>query len=464
MNRESDRDDQQATDPVAAIFAAGRESITELPPADEDWEQLLGRSRRPRRWPAYLGGAAAAAVVAAVALAALPGQPEPLLPEATRDSQLQQDRAPALDPTPSPEQPQTADQPVPAGFVMTSISTTRDGGLKALGRASCDGQPCSAVVSSDDGRRWTTRAVFRDLPLVEDADESDAPALTGIRFASDDVGYVFGTTMRWTADGGRTWEPFDYGKGRVLSVETDQARVWIAVAQNCSRQSCTGPVTVHTTGVGATGLLGSAREPALTREVGDVDAASSWVALDGSTAYLNVFADGTPPQVVGGQPLARPDDCRAERTMTVVPTATTPGTLFAICATAPRDSGNGGFAVAASTNGGRDWEIRSDDDAALGPVRHGGPWVVATDAEHLVAATGGTVNASGGVSEPSALVHSDDAGRTWQPSTTASGGDLNGNAWGWVGAAGGQVVYAIGTGGGYRSTDGGATFEPIDVY
>ncbi len=454
-------------DRIADFFARERAAITDLPVDDEHWRALVARSRRPRHWPAYLGGAAAAAAAAVIATTVLTAPEDPPADSATSASSptVSRQTTPSTVSTATPTTDATTEKrfPVPRTFVLSSLSNAGGGRVYGLGEARCSGSPCAAVIgSTDNGLTWFTQATFTDLPLVRDTSSSATPALQGIRFASPEVGFVYGTVMRRTTDGGRTWQSYEYGGGRVLSVETDRASVWITAAEGCTLQACAGPVRVLRSAVSQAG----ADAVALTVPGhGAEDLSTSWVSLDGSTAYLNTFAEDEGPQRVSGTPgeLPRPDGCPAGRPMSVVPTADAHATLFAICATAPRDSDADGYLVASSADGGQTWTTRASQAAELGPVRHNGPWVAATDSTHLVAATGGAVNASGDVNEPSSLVYSDDGGRTWQPSREASGGQLVGGSWGWLGTPGGSTVYALGPGGGYLSNDHGATFSPIDL-
>src|SRR5699024_4343891 len=109
--------------------------------------------------------------------------------------------------------------------------------LFALGSARCGATDCVQVVASeDDGRTWERRSAFTDLTTPGARTTPDrAHQVLGIRFATPQIGYLYGSTTKRTTDGGRTWSDVDVDRRVVLSLETDGKRVWMATARSCQR-------------------------------------------------------------------------------------------------------------------------------------------------------------------------------------------------------------------------------------
>jgi hypothetical protein len=472
-------------DPLEDFFARERAEVRELPAGEERWEALLAESRRPRRHGAvlWLGAAAAAAVVAAGILLGTghgPGlQQAADTPTRTASSSTaprptvtvtrtvtagptgsEPAKVPGATATPTP---QSSPLPVPRTFELTSITNAGSGHLVALGSAACASGSCTAVVASDDdGRSWSTRASFTDLttrgPLVTPADPHQ---LVGVRFATPQVGYVFGGEVRRTTDGGRTWDPVDVAGRRVLSLETDGRRVWMVTARTCVhvgtasvQRGCsdlqvrTAPVTSDRT------------EPVSIAGLAPV-VENAWLVLDGSNAYLNGTSTGAqqplrPVRVSGTPgPLPVPAGCDPSQGVTIAAAANSRGTLVGVCPAA--GAADVRYAVATSTDGGATWSQRPAP--GLGAPTPAGVWLTATDADHLVAVWQGLPASTGEVPSPTRLMSTSTGGASWKQA--APGGST---ATTWAGAAGGSLVYATGAGASYwLSTDSGSTFETVPL-
>jgi hypothetical protein len=470
-------------DPLEEFFARERDDIRELPGGPDHWDEIVRESRRrPARHSRlpYLAGAAAAVVVVgalvwgtghgpSVDRAANPASrtsttstvsgtrtPPPSVTAPHRSSQVSS----------SPEPSSTVGtSPLPVPLTFSLVSMTNAGGhhLFALGAAQCDGKPCTAVIASDDdGRTWSTRASFTELTTPGSRSTPDRPnQLIGIRFANDQVGYVFGSTVRRTTDGGKSWSDVDVDRRTVLSLETDGSQVWMATARSC----------VHN--VEAANRRGCADLQVRSGSVSDLDtlpvavpritgvAENAWIAMDGAEAYLNVTGPSLlqPGAAVrlSGTPaaLATANGCDPAHGMWVSATANSRGTLLAVCPSAgkPEDE----YAVAVSTDRGATWSVRPAP--GLGRPGGAGVWLTASDARHLVAVRQGLPSSSGRTTQPTGLLVSRDGGATWRKPGT-SGTDTTA----WAGAAGGGLVYAFAGGTSYwASNDAGATFETVPL-
>ncbi|KQU70295.1 hypothetical protein [Phycicoccus sp. Root101] len=471
-------------DPLEDFFARERADVRELPAGEERWEAMVAESRRPHRRGAllWLGAAAAAAVVAGSVVvgtgnvpdlqtasdtptrtvATTSGTPQPTVTVTRTVQPGPPATGEATTSSPSRTTPASKILPVPVGFGLASMTNAGGGHLYALGAGVCATGDCTAVVGSDDnGRTWSTRASFTDLttrgPLVTPAGPHQ---LVGVRFANPQVGYVFGTEVRRTTDGGRSWTPVDVGGRTVLSLETDGSRVWMATAARCTHQGAaatlgcsdlqvrTGSVTDRTTT--------AVRVEGLAKVV-----ENAWIAMDGPDAYLNGTSTGAqqplPAIRVSGTPTALPvpEGCDPSQGLTLAATANTRGTLVGLCPSA--DAPDSRWTVVTSTDRGGSW--RSRPAPGLGTPTRAGVWLTATDATHLVAVRQALPASTGEVPSPTTMLASSTGGAAWAP--VAPGGSTD---TAWAGAAGGGLVYAFSGGGSYwLSTDAGSTFETVPL-
>jgi hypothetical protein len=342
-------------------------------------------------------------------------------------------------------------------FAAASFSNAGGGHLFSLGSARCGGASCVAVVGSDDdGRTWTTRSSFPGLVLPDGRRTPQDPnQLTGVRFASPQVGYAYGSKTYRTTDGGRTWRSFDVGGQQVLSLETDGRTVWLLTTSQCThgRTADRGCSDLQVWSAPATAPSARfVRALTLPRAV-----EAGWLSMDGSDAYVSVsFPDDTQalPQRVSGSPqqVARPNGCSTAGGVWVWGTAGSPGSLVALC----RSTGaKPAYALAGSGDRGATWTAATPVPA-LGAPGYAGAWLTAPDADHLVALAAALPTSSTQADAPTSVWSSSDAGRHWVAAKVAPQSDT----WWWGGAPDANQVYLLGgTPGGYAlSTDSGATF------
>ena len=462
-------------DPLEEFFARERADLRELPGGPERWDDIVRRSRRPARhtWVPYLAGAAAAAVVvgamgwnavdrgndaAPASASSTRVLPQTATPTVTSSARTLPSTPP---PVPSPSTTTSGPLPAPLTFSVVSLTNGGDGHLRALGAATCaGGKPCTSVVGSDDdGRTWTARATFETETakgMARRTPDRDNQ-LTGLRFATPDIGYAFGSKAFRSVDGGRRFTPFDVGGRPVLSLEVGGGTVWMVTASKCQHGQGAG---VH----GCSDLeVWSAPTTATraTRVVAldtPVPADAAWLSMDGADAYVSVsYADPavqTLPRRVSRTPveLTRPAGCATTGGVWVWGTANTRRGLVAVCRAAK--SPDTAYAVATSEDSGATWST-AVPAAGLGTPAPAGVWLTAPDLQRLVAVTRGLPTSSPEPQQPTALLASRDGGSTWAASRTPEGSD----GWSWAGAGGGDLVFALGGGGTYAvSADGGASF------
>lgn len=193
-----------------------------------------GASRRRRRRAAVASAATAVAVLAVAGTAAGAGF-------------LRDDRAPVADSTPTVSR-SIVPAPVPTsmapdttisapsgpawgGARVTSVTATSTNTFVVLGElgdtGACTPPNCVRLAETHDGGR-----TFSALPVPDDArgavDERNTDSATGVRFSSAQDGWLFGSGLWSTHDGGHTWTRVTT-PGRVARLEAAAGTAWALV-------------------------------------------------------------------------------------------------------------------------------------------------------------------------------------------------------------------------------------------
>ncbi len=126
-------------------------------------------------------------------------------------------------PTPSP----TPLAAVPSGFKASSVTFVSPEEALVLGTA--PGAGAMVVRSLDRGQSWVRLAA--PSASLGRPGASAAPRLWGIRFATPEHGFVFGSGLWETVDGGRRWVRAAAPGGQVLSLATMRGQVLALVAK-----------------------------------------------------------------------------------------------------------------------------------------------------------------------------------------------------------------------------------------
>ena len=458
-------------DPVEDFFAREREAVVPTEGDDLHWQGIVrdARSRGSARTRGYLTGAAAAAVVvAAVAWGATTGGPGsrsgPTAPVArsTTAATATTVRPPAVAPVPSAAPP-AATPGVPASFRVRSLTNVGGGHLFALGSAGCGTRSCPTLVGSrDGGASWTLVTRFPDAAPAREDDPAgvvQAPTALGeVRFATPQLGWVYGGGLKVTRDGGQTWREVPHEGATTLDLETDGTSLVVTSANGCDAQSCSGPMVVSRAD------LPSGRPVVVGRTPTGGRVSGSAITFDGGVPFVSPRW-AVPPATGGGplrvglsalQPLAVPPGCEAPWAGIIVTGNASPVRgLTALCGA--RGGGGAGqmhLAVSASTNGGRSWAMRTDGGLQL--VNAGLTSAAAADPEHLLAVSGGDPALHG------SMRVSADGGRTWRP--PSAGPPVPERGWRWVGAPGGRTFYAVPVGAGpsyWQSDDDGEHWHEV---
>jgi len=144
--------------------------------------------------------------------------------------------APARTGTTAPARPQGGQ--VPAGFAATSVTWVSPDEAFVLGTAPCPHAPCTSIVRTlDRGASW----VGLPAPVVPVGEPAigTAPVVWGIRFATQEVGFVFGDGLWQTTDGGERWtRDHTVPHGSILSLAIAAGHVLILDAQCTADGGC----------------------------------------------------------------------------------------------------------------------------------------------------------------------------------------------------------------------------------
>jgi photosystem II stability/assembly factor-like uncharacterized protein len=355
----------------------------------------------------------------------------------------------------------TTGEPVPEGFRAQSLTWASPARGWALGAATCDGQPCTSVIRTNDGGRTWSSAGVVDAPIAPPGE----PGLTDLDFADARHGWAYGPSLQRTADGGRTWSPAPLpGGGQQVLTLVAEAGLVYAVVSPCELgqppYECTDPPTLW-------------RAPAAAASAAS-GGASAWRPVDvslpvGASAIL--AAHGRSAYVVGQLPPPTPDAFYATtdgRTWSARPTPCDKegnGDVLAdLAPTSARDVallcvGNAGFSKASKA------VFRSGDGArTFTPAGITPEWGILSE---LAATPGGTL-AVASTSSGSWIYLNDTGADAWTTSVEQGDGGAGWNDLTFTTEDVGWVVYSPvagfpGDGTLLRTADGGRTWAPVAI-
>jgi hypothetical protein len=191
----------------------------------------------------WAGLLAAAAVVAGVAGCGSAGGQAPATGSSSGAGGSTPARSASISPSPSPAAPGTTagtqpqGGPVPVGFAATSVTFVSPDEAFVLGTAPCAQAPCTSIVRTlDRGASW----IGLPAPVVPVGEPaiSSAPVVWGIRFATPEIGFVFGDGLWQTTDGGEHWTRDPAAPhGSILSLAIVQGQVLVLTAR-CTAGGC----------------------------------------------------------------------------------------------------------------------------------------------------------------------------------------------------------------------------------
>ncbi|WP_370892187.1 WD40/YVTN/BNR-like repeat-containing protein [Janibacter sp. GXQ6167] len=429
---------------VEDFFAAAHNDIEPLP-ADDLRFQRIQRGAAPAR----RGARRASLAVAAAAALALGGLG---LWHQTRPADVidAAEQSATTVPVPSPSDSSTAPTvstptgplPVPVSFDIASFTTGSETVQGALGSADCGDQTCTSVVRSRDaGKTWQAASALKDVTVAPNGSFATVPRqVSTMRFADAKRGWIAGSTVLVTNNGGQSWTNYPYPGGTVVAMEVDENQVRFVTAQECSASVCSGPVRVYQAAVGAK-LADS-----MVLQIDATDLTDVELVTDRSGAYLMTRERGATPRlhhltVDGSSEVTSP----CERgSLTIAAPADQSKELLAACAV-PDGPDHVLVTMAQSSDSGENW---SGSD--VGPTRVEGTRVrlTASSPEKLAIATVGA--------QQNRVWRSADGGGSWEPAKVPPAAHL------WVAAGGGDRVFAFSGGGSYQvSEDGAVTWREV---
>lgn len=310
---------------------------------------------------------------------------------------------------------QPAGGPVPGGFAATSVTFVSADEAFVLGTAPCSHAPCTSIVRTlNRGVSWVGLPA-PVAPLGQSAD-SAGPAVWGIRFADPAHGFVFGSGLWETTDGGEHWSSAASPSGSILSLEIIDGQV-LALTAPCSSQ-------------GGCGQAGTLQRRALSGGSWNTVTRVSGPRTIATQARVAALIDGTSVLVTtdGGLTFAtHPVPCAAQGVAMPSSVAVTSATGLALLCAGNAAMGSVQKTVYVSGDLGAHWA-----KAGL-PAMGGDPYTIAaaTPARIVVAAASGA----------SWLYYSGDSAARWGTAYMSGDGGQGWNDLGFTTTSDGVVVH-----------------------
>ena len=308
--------------------------------------------------------------------------------------------------------------PVPAGFAATSVTWVSPDEAFVLGTAPCVHAPCTSLLRTlNRGASWVGLPAPAE-PVGEPA-LGRAPAVWGIRFATPEHGFVFGDGLWETTDGGAQWTLDTTPAGSILSLALVQGQVLALNALCTPDAGCQHGVLMRRPLDGGTWTGVAKANAADLIDPDDLIATQAGVAavLDGRDVL--VTGDG------GLTYTANPIPCTPQSGGPSV--AVTSATGLAMLCTDGAYTGHTIKQVYVSDDDGAHWTLAG----APSPDGDGGT-IAATTTGQLAIAT---------ASAASWLLHSGNAGASWQIVNEEGDGGVGWADLGFTTAADGVVVH-----------------------
>jgi hypothetical protein len=125
--------------------------------------------------------------------------------------------------------------PVPRGFAATSVTFVSTDEAFVLGTAPCAYSPCTSIVRTlNRGKTWAGLPAPA-VPVNFPSPFSTTPtAVWGIRFAGPSLGFVYGSGLWETTDGGERWAGIASPSGPILDLEITDGQLLALIDQRCT--------------------------------------------------------------------------------------------------------------------------------------------------------------------------------------------------------------------------------------
>jgi hypothetical protein len=484
MNPYEDRDRPESGepagehDPVAGFFAEARAQVRDEPATDLEWHRIVQESRRTARRRSRTAWLSSAAVAVIAVVAVLAWQQQGVIGGVQRGQAINASQpvvrtgAPtALRTSVSAAQNPTA---VPKSFRTWSLSNAGQGTLYALGSQACGADVCPVLLKSGtNGSTWAAVHTFTGTDVSAATGTNDVPhiqperAITQTRFATPQVGFVFGGDLWATTDSGSTFSKLSHPGATVLDVEISNEQAVLLSADNCAQGECNGPI--HVTRFKATGGavdgVGAQTTPSTAISGGRLVVQNGQVIVQLTSAT----SDGPlPPMRLDGSSLRTlnaPAVCNGTQLESIAAaTITKNPLLYAVCDPKSLSGNRIQYTLVRSDNAGNSW--RSVSIGALILPRLGDVWLAVADADHIAASAGGPRDTSGvpASSGAGSLVVSTNGGQGFGPAHAPKGTAFPRTGFDWLASPGARYLYAIPrtTPGFWMTSDFGGNWTVVD--
>jgi hypothetical protein len=305
---------------------------------------------------------------------------------------------------------------VPTGFAATSVTFVSSQEAFVLGTAPCAKAPCTSIVRTlDRGVSWRGLPA-PVVPLGDSSADPAGPAVWGIRFTDPSDGFVYGSGLWETSDGGEQWTKALSPGGTILSLEVIDGQVLTLTTACTANGGCaqTGALSRRPLAGGAWQTVAQVSNPGAIATQAQVAA-----ILDGTSVI--VTTDGGLSTVTHATP------CATGGVTVASSVAVTGSDGLALLCAGDAAMGSVDKTVYVSDDLGAHWT------RAGSPARGGDPdGMSAGSTSQFVAAA-----ASGA----SMLYHSADGGAQWATAYSAGDGGLGFGDLGFTTATDGVVVY-----------------------
>jgi hypothetical protein len=330
-----------------------RQPTERLAPTAHTWDDITRRARR-RKWAkASLAVAAGVAVVAGAVPAVIAvhgtggdGGDQTLQQVASQQTSPQPNSTMAS-PRPVPVLSSTAATPAATLNGYTPISVSFDSQSEGwLWGSTTHLGPGVIAHTVTDGASWLR---MPSAPPVN-ATDPEGGGDYAIRFATGDIGYVFGSQTFITQDKGQSWQPMSF-PGRVVDLEAMNQRVW-ALVTTCS--TCKTMRLYGAAAAAPTAFTAVRGVPLLRGMPGDLESGYGSIAVDGTSVYVMAGSAALWASPDGVKWVKATNPCGPADDFANAVSAWSPSGVAAGCGSSPA-AGDQGKQVFESTNRGSTW-------------------------------------------------------------------------------------------------------------
>ncbi|WP_281712257.1 WD40/YVTN/BNR-like repeat-containing protein [Dermacoccus nishinomiyaensis] len=299
----------------------------------------------------------------------------------------------------------------------------------ALAQTTCAGTPCPALLRTQDGgRTWQQVHSFTQADVSSAQGDAQpliqpAGAISDLRFLDARTGYLFGSDLWVTHDGGRSFTQVQHPGVSVLDVAVHDGQAHALTAASCIQGGCTGRLEVA--------RIGTGRTPAVTDAVAGVtppgEVSDAGIVTAGENLLVLAHAERSGGEASGAwrltgdalTPLSTPPACNGKTIEAATGLGAT-SRMVAVC-DAVVTSRSTSYSTVTSVDGGATWQLVGAGNLTLPTQGH--VTIAAKDPTHVVAVSGGPREALDGTTRSLsdiAVAASKDGGASWTEGSPTS--------------------------------------------